>query len=98
METEMSNAPSANFSPEEISQLGEKIYFNELRATLEPEHKGEYLILDVETKKYVTDPDKLAAIQKAEKELGKHLFYIIQIGSVQRPTANFKKQVYAWQL
>ena len=38
------------------------------------------------------------SIQKAEKELGKHLFYIIQIGSVQRPTANFKKQVYAWQL
>ncbi len=97
MDTEFSNASSGVLSPEEISRLGDKFYFDELREILERDHKGEYVVIDVANKRYVVDADKLHAIEKAEKEFGKHLFYIIQIGNLQKPLTNFKKHMYAWQ-
>lgn len=97
MDTEFSHASSSVLSPEDISRLGDKFYFDELRETLERDHKGEYLVIDVTNKKYVVDADKLRAIEKAENEFGKQLFYIIQIGNLQRPFTNFKKHIYAWQ-
>lgn len=84
-------------SPEEISRLGDKFYFDELREILEKDHRGEYAVIDVVSKRYVVDVDKLHAIEKAEKEYGKQLFYIIQIGNFQKPIANFKKHTHAWQ-
>jgi len=86
-----------NYSPEQVSQLGESYYFSTLREQVEAENIGKYLVLDVYTKKYVIGPNKLEASQLAEKELGNNLFYMIQIGS-QKPASNFKARKYAWQI
>lgn len=88
-----------NLSPQEVTQLGEKIYFEKLRSKVEAGHRGEYLVLDVGTENYVIGPDKLSAVNKATQELnGDNLFYIIQIGTLQRPVSNFKQRTYAWTL
>ena len=57
---------------------------------------GQYVVIDVEQRKHYIDADRLVAVEKARKESGDKLFYIIQIGSVQNPSMNFSAKKYAW--
>jgi hypothetical protein len=41
-------------------------------------YSGQYAVIDVEQKKYRVDPDRLVAIEKAQKDFGDKLFYIVQ--------------------
>jgi hypothetical protein len=84
-----------SLSLEEIIKLGEKFYLEELKEKLEEEKIGQYIVIDVEEKKYFVDPDRLVAVQKAQEESGNKLFYILQIGNVKNPNINFAKK-YAW--
>jgi hypothetical protein len=90
----MSNKQS--LSLEEITQLGEKFYTEELKNSLEKQYMGQFVVIDVEKKKYQMDPDRLVAVDKARKEFGDKLFYIIQIGSTKNPSLNFAAKKYAW--
>lgn len=81
---------------EEISKLGEKFYAEELKSKLEKIYMGQYAVIDVEQKKYVVDSDRLTAVEKAKKNFGDKLFYIIQIGNTQNPSLNFSAKKYAW--
>lgn len=85
-----------SLSLEEITKLGEKFYNEELRSSLEKQHMGQYVVIDVEQKKYQVDPDRLVAIEKAIKEFGDRLFYIVQIGSIQNPRLNYTSKKHAW--
>jgi predicted nucleotidyltransferase len=58
----------------------EEYYDRVLRARLEPEHKGEYLYLDVATGDYELDADKLAAMHRARAKHPGTLFYIMRVG------------------
>ncbi len=69
----------------------------ELKNTLEKEHNGEFLVIDVEAKQYVINPDKYEALEEAKKRFGEKLFLIIQIGTLQRPETNYvNTQRYGW--
>jgi len=83
-------------SIEDISKLGGKFYLEELKDNLEKQYKGQYAVIDVEQKKYQVDPERLVAVEKAKKEFGDKLFYIIQIGDAQIPSLNFSVKKYAW--
>ena len=72
-------------SLEDISKLGEKFYTEKLKEKLEKESLGQYVVIDVEQGKYYVDSDRLVAVDKATKEFGNKLFYIVQIGNVQHP-------------
>lgn len=50
---------------EEIVRLGEERYEREVRALVEPQHNGEFLVLDVDTGEYEMDRDEAAAFQRA---------------------------------
>ena len=83
----------------QISQLGEKIYFDKLKNELEKDKRGEYLVLDVEDENYVVDPDKLIAINKAREQFGEKLFFILQIGTLQKPVIHYRSVgPYAWSV
>ena len=84
-------------SPEEVSRLGEQFYFEQLKEKLEKEHSGEYVVIDVARKEYVRDVDELEAIQNARKRFGDQLFFIVQVGTLQRPATHFKHTHYAWK-
>jgi len=92
-----SSTSSGRFSPDEVSQNGERIYFEKLKPELENSHRGEFLVINVATEEYVVDADKLAALDKAEEKFGKGFFYIVQIGEIQKSLAGFRKKTYAWQ-
>ena len=87
---------SQPLSLEDITKLGEKFYIEELKEKLEKEKMGQYVVIDVEKKKYQIDADRLVAIEKAIKEFGNKLFYIIQIGGSRNESSNFFSQKYAW--
>ena len=78
-------------SPEEISKLGERFYFDKLQKELEEEHRGEYVVIDVEEKKYVMNSDLVAAINEAKEKFGEKLFYIVKVGELEGSSVNFKK-------
>jgi hypothetical protein len=86
---------NSSLSLEELSQLGNAFYM-ENKALLEKKFMGQFVVIDVEEKKYEVDPDRLVAIEKAKKSFGDKLFYIVQIGSVRKPNANFSAKKYAW--
>ncbi len=90
----MNNKPQ--LSLEDVSRLGQKFYTEKLKEKLEKEHMGKYAVIDVEKGKYYIDADRLAAVEKARKESGDMLFYIIQIGNIQNPGMNFNAKKYAW--
>jgi hypothetical protein len=83
-------------SLEEITKAGEKFYFDHLKEKLEKENMGQYAVIDAEQRKYRVDPDRLVAVEKARKDFGNKLFYIVQIGSIHNPSINFTTEKYAW--
>ena len=69
----------------ELVRQGQAFYDLALRPKLEPEHRGEYLVLDVETGEYELDEDECAAIRRARAKKPHTLFYILRVGY---PTAD----------
>ena len=74
----------ANYSPEETAARGEAIYLHRIRATVEPAHRGEFLVVDIETGDYEIGPDDLAATKRALAHHPDAVLYGLRIGS---PTA-----------
>jgi hypothetical protein len=66
---------------EELARRGQEYYDRFLRATVEPEHKGEFLVLDVETGEYELDASEAAALDRAMERHPDRLFYILRVGS-----------------
>ncbi len=72
--------PHPRFTNEEIARRGEDIYASRLRDHLEKEHKGQVVIIDVESGEYEIGYDSLAANKRA---LAKHpgaALYGIRVG------------------
>ncbi len=76
----------------EILEGGEKFYLESLKSHLEKEHTGEYVAIDVDSKKYIVDANKMSAIKRAQNDFGEKLFYIVQIGNLNEPTVNFRER------
>lgn len=66
--------------PEEFARRAEDYYARALRAKLEPQHVGKYLVLDVDTGDYELDADEVAALQRAEAKHPDRIFYILRVG------------------
>jgi hypothetical protein len=65
---------------EELARRGQAYYDEHLRERLEPEHNGEYLVLDVESGEYEMDADEMRAIQRARARHPDRLFYVLRVG------------------
>ncbi|MBM4032737.1 MAG: hypothetical protein FJ291_13240 [Planctomycetes bacterium] len=66
--------------PEGFARQAEEYYARALRAKLEPNHKGEYVVLDVESGDYEVDSDEMAALDRARAKHPDRLFYILRVG------------------
>jgi hypothetical protein len=76
----------------EVLQKGEAFYLGTLKNTLESEHMGEYVAIDVDTNEYLVDAEKSNAIKRAQEKFGQKLFYIVQVGGLEEPTINFRER------
>ena len=81
----------ADYSPEETAARGEGIYAERIRARVEPEHCGEFLVVDIETGDYEIGRDDLAATKRALASHPDAVFYGLRIGSpsAYRPGGRF---------
>ena len=66
-------------SPEELAELGEEIY-ERIREEVEKEHKGEVILIEVESGDYFIAPTLAEAYEKASRAHPGKLFYGKRIG------------------
>jgi hypothetical protein len=64
----------------EICARGRAYYEDRLRATLEPEHRGQFLILDIETGEYAITNDYVHSLLEQQKKHDGRIQYVMQIG------------------
>jgi hypothetical protein len=65
---------------EEIARRGEEIYRREIRAKVEPEHDGEFLVVDVESGDYALGETDDEAFDRVEGRNPEGLFYLMRVG------------------
>lgn len=65
---------------EDLTESGQRLYDERLKALLEPEHEGEFVAIDPETERYFLGPTGLAALRAGRKELPGNLFYLLRVG------------------
>lgn len=83
-------------TPEEITKKGEEFYLNKLKETLEKKNLGDYVVINTETEEFFVNKDLTIALNKARAKFPDKLFFIVQIGSLQKSSLNFKKQTDEW--
>lgn len=72
--------PGTQYSREEIAKRGEAIYAQRIRAKVEPDCKGKYLVLDIESGEYEIDQDDLAATKRMMARRPHGVLYGLRIG------------------
>lgn len=78
---EKSNKPSANVT--EIIKKGQEVYSN-LKSSLEPEHNGKYVAIEVDSQKYFIGETRNEAIEEARKEFPNKIVFVKRIGQVEK--------------
>lgn len=67
-------------SNKDIARRGQEIYESRIRALVEAEHKGKFLVLDVNSGDYEIDAEDIAAMKRARAKHPEAVFYIARIG------------------
>lgn len=88
--------PTSKITPDELTRRGEETYFNDLKDKLEKSNNGEFVVIEVESKDYFVDKDLMVALEKAKAKYKDKLFFIVQIGSLQRQALNYKQEQHGW--
>ncbi|GAB4457558.1 MAG: hypothetical protein OHK0029_17560 [Armatimonadaceae bacterium] len=70
----------SEYTKEEVARLAHEIYERDIKAHVEPEHTGKYLVLDVLTGKYVMDADDLVVSDRAQDLFPEGVRFGIRIG------------------
>jgi hypothetical protein len=68
------------YTTEEIAARGKAIYDGQIRAKVEPQDNGKFLILDIETGEYEMDEDEFAASRRAHSKHPDGAFFGLRIG------------------
>jgi len=77
---EATNMPRTQYTNEEIGQLAEQIYRRSIRDKVMPQHKGKFLIVDIESGDYEIDEDDLAAEDRLQARRPDGVFFVLRIG------------------
>ena len=68
------------YNPEEVAHLGNEIYRRDLRDKVMPQHKGQFLILDIQSGDYEIDADDLTAEERLRARRPDGIFFGLRIG------------------
>ncbi len=73
--------PESRYTPDEIADRAHEIYEHDIRARVEPESLGKFLVVDIESGDYEIDEDELAATLRSELKHPDGVRFLIRIGS-----------------
>jgi hypothetical protein len=65
---------------DDLVALGKKFYEENLKATLEPEHNGEFVAIEPYLGKYFVDKDEVQVMLNARRAMPESKFYFARIG------------------
>ena len=65
---------------QEVARRGKEIYEREIRAKVEPEQEGRFLVVDVNSGRYALADDELEAFDRVREESPDGLLYLVRVG------------------
>lgn len=71
---------SYGYTKEEIARRGRDIYERDIRAKVEPDHDGRFLVVDITTGRYEIADEELAAFQKSQEKNPDGTLYLLRVG------------------
>ena len=74
------NVQKSQHTSEEIGRIGEDIYRRDIRSHVLPEHKGKFLVLDIESGDYEIDNDDMSAEEILRARRPNGVLYGLRIG------------------
>jgi hypothetical protein len=77
----MKSVERHGLTKEEVVRRGREIYEREIRTKVEPEHDGEFLVVDVTTGSYEVDESDVAASDRALQKNPNAVLYLMRVGS-----------------
>src|SRR5437879_13085903 len=96
--------PHTQYTNEEIARIAHEIYRRDIRPQVMPQHKGKFLILDIETGDYEIDEDDLTAEERLRARRPDGVFFGIRIGYTSAYTlagkigrASCRERGYMWR-
>ena len=72
--------PIKDYTKEEISALGEKIYQEQIKPLVEPQEKGKFVVIDIESGDYEVDREHLTASRRLRERRPDSVRYVGRIG------------------
>lgn len=72
--------PYAKYTSQEVESQGEAIYEQQIRAIVEVENKGRFLVIDIETGEYEIDEDDLIATKHLLARQPNAILYGLRVG------------------
>ncbi|MGH8057357.1 MAG: hypothetical protein ACREOH_09000 [Candidatus Entotheonellia bacterium] len=72
--------PYSHYTADEVAARGEAIYEQQIRAEVEAEHRGKFVVIDIETSEYEIDADDLEATKRALAKRPNAVLYGLRIG------------------
>lgn len=72
--------PQSSYSAEEVARRGREIYERDIRAAVEHDHDGRFLVVDVATGRYEIADDELVAFDRAEEKNPDGAFFLMRVG------------------
>lgn len=73
--------PYPQYTPAEVAQRGEAIYRRQIRARVEPECLGQFVVIDIETGEYELDANDLVVTKQTIAKRPGAVLYGLRIGS-----------------
>lgn len=74
------NVSQPRYSLEEIGRIGEEVYHRDIRPYVMPQHKGEFLVLDIETGDYEMGTDDLQTEKRLLARRPDGVLYGVRVG------------------
>jgi hypothetical protein len=68
------------YSREEVAERAKTIYEQKVRAKVEPQHIGKYIVINVETGEYEIDEDDIAVMERAAAKYPPETLFGMRIG------------------
>ena len=72
--------PHPRYTSDEIVRRGQELYEREIRAEVETDNKGKFLVLDIETGEYEVDENELVALTRTKGKNPDAALYILRVG------------------
>jgi len=94
----MKNQSNNLLNPELIAERGEQIYQERLKDSLEKKHTGEFVAIEVESRKHFLAKTAENALEQARKAFPDKIFHLIRVGysGVYKVSWSASHKNYGW--